>query len=98
MDALDTIVLPRILAYLSEIRASFADARTLLFGSITTERRPSGDVDVLVIYARDTDGNAVRALMSPVPEAFPAHLILMTVDEQAKVDFIEEVGAVEIRG
>lgn len=98
MDALDSIVLPRVLARLSEIRATVADARTFLFGSITTERRPARDVDVLVVCARDSDGDEVRALMSPVSDLFPIHLLIMTVEEQAEVNFVVGVGALEVRG
>lgn len=96
MDALDTTALPQVLVCLEDVRTAIVGARTYLFGSITTDRRPAGDIDVLVICAQDEDCAMARVLLSPACEVFPIHLTIMTPSEEAELSFILGVRAVEV--
>ncbi|MGH8243272.1 MAG: hypothetical protein ACRETY_07990 [Steroidobacteraceae bacterium] len=96
MDALDALALPEVLAYLEQVRAAIAGAQTFLFGSITTGRRPAGDLDVLVVCADEADSARARIIMSPPCTYFPVHLTIMTFAEETDLDFIAGVGAIEV--
>ena len=98
MDALDELALPQVLRRLEQVRVSLAGARTFLFGSITTGRRPAGDLDVLVVCADEADSDGARKIMSPACADYPVHLMIMTFTEEADLEFIAGVGAIEVDG
>lgn len=98
MDALDGLALPQVLLRLEQVRVSLVGARTFLFGSITTGRRPAGDLDVLVVCADEADSDRARKIMSPPCADYPVHLMIMTFAEEADLEFIAGVGAIEVDG
>lgn len=98
MDALDVLALPQVLMRLEQVRVSLESARTFLFGSITTGRRPAGDLDVLVVCADEADSDRARKIISPVCADYPIHLMIMTFAEEADLEFIAGVGAIEVGG
>lgn len=98
MDALDGLALPQVLIGLEQVRVSLEGARTFLFGSITTGRRPAADVDVLVVCADEADSDSARKIMSPSCTDYPIHLMIMTFAEEADLEFIAGVGAIEVGG
>lgn len=98
MDALDVLALPKVMMRLEQVRVSLAGARTFLFGSITTGRRPAGDLDVLVVCADEVDSDRARRIMSRPCVHYPVHLMIMTFAEETELDFIAGVGAIEVAG
>jgi predicted nucleotidyltransferase len=74
-------------------------SRWHLFGSITRDKRPVGDIDLLVVCENSensADCARVRSALATVCAEFPIHLLLMTQAEEAEVNFIEGEGALEI--
>ena len=71
-------------------------SRWFLSGSITTTKRPVGDIDLLVVCMTNADCTTVRAELAPISAQFPIHLLLMTPCEEAEVKFIHAESAVEI--
>jgi predicted nucleotidyltransferase len=98
MNALNVLALPQVLMRLEQVRVSLEGARTYLFGSITTGRRPAGDLDVLVVCADDVDSDRARKIMSSVCADYPVHLMIMTFAEEAELEFIAGVDAIEVDG
>lgn len=98
MDALGMLALPQVLICLEQVRLSMEGARTFLFGSITTGRRPVGDLDVLVVCADEAESDRARKIMSPACADYPVHLMIMTFAEEADLEFIAGVGAIEVDG
>ena len=60
------------------------------------DKRPVGDIDLLVVCKISADDAMVRAELAPVCSRFPIHLLLMTPAEEAEVKFIQGESAVEI--
>jgi len=71
-------------------------SRWYLFGSITSNKRPVSDIDLLVVCESSEDCAKVRGGLAAVCAKFPIHLLLMTQVEEAEVNFIEGVRALEI--
>jgi hypothetical protein len=95
-DAPEQAALNILLEEVHRVRARVAGSRWFLFGSITTTRRPVGDIDLLVVCETNDGCTLVRSELGPVCSQLPIHLLLMTVSEEAEVKFIEGQGAVEI--
>jgi hypothetical protein len=81
---------------MQRIRARIPTSRWYVFGSITTTKRPVGDIDLLVVCETAIDCTAVRAELASICAGFPIHLLLMTVSEESEVKFVEGESAVEI--
>jgi hypothetical protein len=73
-------------------------SRWYLFGSITTTKRPVGDIDLLVVCETTADCTTVRAELASICEQFPIHLLLMTPSEETEVKFIQGESAIEMSG
>jgi predicted nucleotidyltransferase len=86
----------RALYEMQRIRARVPTSRWFLFGSITTTKRPVGDIDLLVVCKTKVDCTTVRAELVSISAQFPIHLLLMTPSEEAEVKFIHAESAVEI--
>jgi hypothetical protein len=80
----------------ARIKGQMPSSRWYLFGSITTTKRPVGDIDLLVVCETPADCALVRAELEAVCSEFPIHLLLMTLREEAEVQFIKGESAVEI--
>jgi predicted nucleotidyltransferase len=78
------------------ITARVPASRWFFFGSITTTKRPVGDIDLLVVCKTTCDCATVRAELASICERFPIHLLLMTLIEEAEVKFIQSECAVDI--
>jgi len=78
------------------IRALIPGSSWYVFGSITTAKRPIGDIDLLVVCEASADCEAVRLELASICGNFPIHLLLMTRSEEEELKFIEGQLAVEI--
>ena len=78
------------------IRAEVPNSRWFLFGSITTTKRPVGDIDLLVVCETVADCTSVRKELTSLCERFPIHLMLMTRSEESEMKFIKGARAVEM--
>jgi predicted nucleotidyltransferase len=67
-----------------------------LFGSITSNKSPVSDIDLLVVCESSADCARVRLGLAAVCAEFPIHLLLMTELEEVEVNFIEGERALEI--
>lgn len=81
---------------MQRIRALVPNSRWFLFGSITTTKRPVGDIDLLVVCKTVADCTAVRTGLASICAQFPIHLLLMTQREEGEIKFILGQSAVEI--
>ncbi len=81
---------------MERIRTRVLGSRWFLFGSITTTKRPVGDIDLLVVCETVADCTTVRTELSSACARFPIHLLLMTQSEEAEMKFIVGERAVEI--
>jgi predicted nucleotidyltransferase len=82
-----------------EMQRTLAQApatRWYLFGSITTTKRPIGDIDLLIVYETIAESTMVKAELTSICTRFPIHLLLMTPSEEKKVKFIQGENAIEI--
>jgi predicted nucleotidyltransferase len=71
------------------IRSQVPTSQWFLFGSITTTRRPVGDIDLLVVCKTAAECTTVRIELALICTRFPIHLLLMTLKEEAELNFIE---------
>lgn len=81
---------------MQRIKCRVPTSHWYLFGSITSTKRPINDLDLLVIYDTAADCITIRDELASICERFPIHLLLMTPSEEAKLNFIQSEGAVEI--
>jgi predicted nucleotidyltransferase len=95
-DAPEDTALRVLYAEMQRIRARVPTSRWFFFGSITTTKRPVGDIDLLVVCKNTSDCTTVRAELASICARFPVHLLLMTSSEEAEVKFIRSESAVEI--
>lgn len=95
-DAPEEISVRALCVEVQRIRARVPTSRWYLFGSITTTKRPVGDIDLMVVCDTSADCIMVRAEMDSVCAQYPIHLLLMTFSEEAEVKFIQGESAVEI--
>ena len=93
----EEIAVREIYNEMERTRAQVPASRWFFFGSITTTKRPVGDIDLLVVCETTADCIAVRAELAWICAHFPIHLLLlMTASEEAEVNFIRGESAVEI--
>jgi hypothetical protein len=78
------------------IEAQVPTSRWYVFGSITTTKRPVGDIDLLVVCETTAACRLVRAELAVICARYPIHLLLMTRSEEKEVNFIDGEGAIEI--
>lgn len=78
------------------MRAQFPSSRWYLFGSVTTAKRPVGDIDLLVVCENTAECASARAELAAICTQFPIHLLLMTPNEEAEVEFIQSENAIEL--
>ena len=95
-DAPEEIAVRALYEEMQRIRAQVPTSRWFFFGSITTTKRPVGDIDLLVVCKITADCTTVRAELASICSRFPVHLLLMTPIEEAEVKFIQSERAVEI--
>jgi hypothetical protein len=95
-DGPEQTALNELLEEVHRVRPRLLGSRWFLFGSITTARRPVGDIDLLVVCETSNDCTLARSELGPVCSRWPIHLLLMTAREEAEVKFIAGEGAVEI--
>jgi predicted nucleotidyltransferase len=96
-DALEEIAVRPLCEEMKRIRARVPTSRWFFFGSITTTKRPVGDIDLLVVCETTADCTTVRAKLASICARFPIHLLLMTASEEAEVKFIQGESAMELR-
>lgn len=95
-DTAEDIVVRALHEEIPRVRGLVPNSRWYFFGSITTTKRPVGDIDLLVVCEADTDCAKVRAELASICAEFPIHLLLMTRREEADFQFIKGECAVEI--
>jgi hypothetical protein len=94
-DAPEEMAVRALYGELHRITARVPTSRWYLFGSITTTKRPVGDIDLLVV-CETAACKLIRAELAPICARYPIHLLLMTASEEAEVNFIKGESAVEI--
>ena len=92
----DEIAVRALHKEMQRIRALVLNSRWFLFGSITTTKRPVGDIDLLVVCKSVADCTTVRTELTSICARFPIHLLLMTQREEGEIKFIVKERAVEI--
>ncbi len=93
--ASDEIAVRALYGEMRRIRARVPTSRWYVFGSITTIKRPVGDIDLLVVCETTIACRLVRAELSQICARYPIHLLLMTTGEETEINFIEGEGAIE---
>jgi hypothetical protein len=96
IDIPDEVAISAITAEVQRIRARLPDSRWFFFGSITTSKRPVGDIDLLVVCETTEDCTMIRNGLGSICAQFPVHLLLMSAREEVEVKFIQNERAVEI--
>lgn len=59
-----------------------------LFGSTLNQKVAWSDIDILLVCASEGDGLLARIALGELCEQFPIDLTIMTVEEEAELDFI----------
>ena len=59
-----------------------------LFGSVAEGSICWSDIDILIVCKRQIDGSAARKALAELCGAYPIDLTVMTVEEEAELDFI----------
>ena len=80
-----------IIAAVIDVIARLRDTDGLsafLFGSVAEGTPSWSDIDILVVCKRQTDGCAARKALTELCGAYPIDLTVMTVEEEAELDFI----------
>ena len=95
-DAPEEIAVRTLYQEMQRITFRVSKSRWFLFGSITKTKRPVGDIDLLVVCETTDDCTFVKAALAPICARFPVHLLLMTLNEEVEVGFIQGVRAIEI--
>lgn len=95
-DALEEVAIQALYDAIRRVKARLPASRWYLFGSITTKRRPIGDIDLLVVCETAPACRLARTELTVVCSQYPIHLLLMTTSEEAEMKFIEGESAVEI--
>jgi hypothetical protein len=95
-DAPEETVVRAVYDEMPRIIAKVPTSRWYFFGSITTTKRPVGDIDLLVICKSPAECTTVRTELALICGRFPIHVLLMTPSEEAEVKFIQSASAVEI--
>ena len=96
IEAPDQIAVRALHEEMQRIRALVANSRWFLYGSITTTKRPVGDIDLLVVCKTAADCTTVRTELTSICARFPIHLLLMTRREEEEIKFIMGERAVEV--
>lgn len=68
----------------SEVPAS----KWYLFGSALNDSARCNDIDLLVVCITHADAQRVREALADLLLALPIHLLLLTVDEEAELQFV----------
>ena len=95
-DAPEEIAVRKLYGEVRRIGAQLQTSRWYVFGSITTIKRPVGDIDLLVVCETTDACRFVRTELALICAQYPIHLLLMTTREETEVNFIKGAGAVEI--
>ena len=95
-DGPEEIAVHALYEEMQRLRARVPTSRWFFFGTITTTKRPVGDIDLLVVCKTTANCTTVRAGLASICVRFPFHLLLMTPSEEAEVKFIQDQRAVEI--
>lgn len=75
-DTPEEIAVSALYEEMQRIRARVPTSRWFFFGSITTTKRPVGDIDLLVICETIGVCKTVRVALDSICERFPIHLLL----------------------
>ena len=95
-DAPEEIAVRALYEEMQRIRARVPSSRWFLFGSITTTKRPVGDIDLLLVGKTTADCKTLRVELASLCSRFPIHLLVMIPSEEVEVKFIQGESAVEI--
>jgi hypothetical protein len=95
-EAPEKIVVRALSKEMQRIRVQVPNSKWFLFGSVTTARRPLGDVDFLVVCKNATDCVTIRSELDSICAQFPVHLLIMSESEESEVNFIKDQRAIEI--
>jgi hypothetical protein len=95
-DIPEDIVVRSLYEEMNRIKILVPASRWFFFGSITTKKRPIGDIDLLVVCKTAAGCTTVREELVSICTQFPIHLLLMTPSEEEETMFIQGQGAIQI--
>ncbi|GJL97961.1 MAG: hypothetical protein DHS20C06_17780 [Hyphobacterium sp.] len=72
-----------------EMRA-IAKIDAYFFGSALVQKALWSDIDILLLCDNEIAAAAARKSISPLLDEFPIDLIIMTLDEEAELDFVRK--------
>ncbi|SRR6266516_7208497 len=78
------------------LAAHVPSARWYLFGSVIRGIRAPTDIDLLIVYKRDSDARELRQGLEPFSQSLPLHLLFLRRDEESELHFVEEQQAIRI--
>jgi hypothetical protein len=96
IEALEKVVVRALSNEMQRISVQVLSSKWFLFGSVTTTKRPVGDVDLLIVCRAASDCVTVRMELAAICARFPIHLLIMTQNEEEEVNFIKDKRAIEI--
>lgn len=68
-----------------------------LFGSIIEEKKSlKSDIDILILYRNKNEPKIIREKLDQILMSFPIHIIFLTYEEEAELNFSQRVNAILI--
>lgn len=71
-------------------------AEWYLFGSVARHEKLPTDVDLLIVYQRDSDVRELRKGLESLSRSLPLHLLFLRRDEENELQFVAEQRAMRI--
>jgi predicted nucleotidyltransferase len=72
------------------LAAQVPSAQWYLFGSVIRGVQTPTDIDLLIVYKRDSDAHELRKGLEPFSWSLPLHLLLLRTDEESELQFVKE--------
>lgn len=72
------------------------DATWYLYGSVLDSGIYPADIDVLIVYTSAEDALVIRRELRDLCHSLPLHLLLVTRDEEAELNFIATQGCMQV--
>gem|GEM_PF-1742594 len=83
----------------SQLRESFSELSLVdlyLFGSIISHHNHVNDVDLLVVYEKESDLPVVKNVLHRIGWKMPLDITYMNREEERELDFVKRQGAVRV--
>jgi predicted nucleotidyltransferase len=73
-----------------------AASQWYVFGSTTRHKKLPADIDVLIVYEKDSDVQKLRLGLEALGRRFPLHVLFLRADEERELKFVAEQAAIRI--